>query len=207
VSNDLNGLSNPYNAKYDRGSDTGFDRRHDLNVSYVYTLPWFTKSSNVAAREVLGGWQISGVTVAERGTPMYITYTGPDVVGLACCFTNRPNRVSKVTYPKTEAAWFSTSSYADPTAPWAGGSNQGFGNAGRDSAVGPGIFNWNLSLSKTIPLTAREGPRIELRFESFNTFNHVDFQGVDTGSHDGNFGAVTSDYGPRTMELGGKIVF
>ena len=29
VSNDLNGLSNPYNAKYDRGSDTGFDRRHD----------------------------------------------------------------------------------------------------------------------------------------------------------------------------------
>ncbi len=207
VSNDLNGLSNPYNAKYDRGSDTGFDRRHDLNVSYVYALPWFTKSSNVAAREVLGGWQVSGVTVAEKGVPMYITYNGPDVVGLGCCFTNRPNQVSKVTYPKTQAAWFSTSSYADPIAPWAGGSSQGFGNAGKDSAVGPGIFNWNLSLSKIIPLTAQEGPRIELRFESFNTFNHVDFQGVDTNSHDGNFGAVTSDYGPRTMELGGKIIF
>lgn len=207
VSNDLNGLSNPYNAKYDRGSDTSFDRRHIFNVSYVYALPWFAKSSNFATREILGGWQVSGVTVAERGTPIYVTYTGPDVVGLACCFTNRPNLVSKVTYPKTKAAWFSTSSYADPTAPWNGGPNQGFGNAGKDSVVGPGIFNWNLSLFKSIPLTAHEGPKIELRFESFNTFNHVDFQGVDTGSHDGNFGAVTSDYGPRTMELGGKIVF
>jgi hypothetical protein len=205
VSNDLNGLSNPYNAKYDRGSDTSFDRRHDLNVSYVYALPWFAKSSNIAAREILGGWEISGVTVAEKGVPMYVTYTGPDVVGLACCFTNRPNLVSKVTYPKTKAAWFSTSSYADPTAPWAGGSNQGFGNAGKDSVVGPGIFNWNLSLYKSIPL--HEATRIELRFESFNTFNHVDFQGVDTGSHDGNFGQVTNDYGPRTMELGGKFIF
>jgi len=69
---------------------------------------------------------------------------------------------------------------------------------------GPGIFNWNLSLSKTIPLTAHEGPRIELRFESFNTFNHVDFQGVDTGSHDGNFGAVTSDYGPARWSLAAR---
>ena len=45
VSNDLNGLSNPYNAKYDRGSDTAFDRRHIFNASYVYALPWFAKSS------------------------------------------------------------------------------------------------------------------------------------------------------------------
>lgn len=207
VSNDLNGLSNPYNPKYDRGSDTGFDRRHIFNVSYVYALPWFAKSSNLLAHEILGGWQISGVTVAEKGVPLYVTYTGSDVTGFGGGTTNRPNLVSKVTYPKTTAAWFSTSSYADPTAPWAGGSNQGFGSAGKDSVVGPGIFNWNLSLFKSIPITSHEGPRIELRFESFNTFNHVDFQGVDTGSHDGNFGTVTSDYGPRTMELGGKFIF
>ena len=207
VSNDLNGLSNPYNPKYDRGSDTGFDRRHIFNASYVYALPFFSKSDNLVAHEVLGGWQISGVTVAEKGVPLYVTYTGSDVTGLGGGTTNRPNLVSKVTYPKTTAAWFSTSSYADPTAPWAGGSNQGFGSAGRDSVVGPGIFNWNLSLFKSIPITSHEGPRIELRFESFNTFNHVDFQGVDTGSHDGNFGTVTNDYGPRTMELGGKFIF
>lgn len=207
VSNDLGALSDPFNPKYDRGSDTSFDMRHIVNISYVYALPFFLKSSNLAAREIIGGWSISGITSAHTGIPQYIHYSGSDVVGLGCCFTNRPNLVSKVTYPKKVGSWFSTSSFADPTAPWAGGPNQGFGNAGKDSVVGPGLINWNLSLFKTIPLTAHEGPRIELRFETFNTFNHTNYQGIDTNSHDSNFGTITNDYGPRLMELGGKFEF
>jgi hypothetical protein len=206
VTEDLNGLSDPYNPKYDRGSGT-LDRRHIFNASYVYALPWFAKSSNLAAHEILGGWSISGITTAQKGVPDYVTYTGSDVVGLGCCFTNRPNLVAPVSYPKTVGAWFSTSSFADPTAPWNGGPNEGFGTAGKDAVVGPGLYNWNLSLFKSIPLTSHEGPRIELRFESFNTFNHVQFSGVDTGSHDANFGQVTSDYGMRNLELAGKFVF
>ena len=207
VANDLNSLSNPYNPKYDRGSDTSFDRRHIFNVSYIYSLPFFAKSTNVAAKDILGGWQVSGVTVAEKGVPLYITYSGTDTLGLGGGTTNRPDQVSKVSYPKTKAAWFSTSSFAAPTAPWNGGSNQGFGSAGKDAVVGPGIFNWNLSLFKSIPLTAHEGPKIELRFESFNTFNHTIPQGVDQNTGDSNFGHITSDYGPRTLQLGGKIQF
>jgi hypothetical protein len=207
VSNDLNGLSNPFNPGYDRGSGTGFDRRHIFNVSYIYAIPFYRKSSNLAAREIIGGWSISGVTVAEQGVPLYIAYTGTDTLGLGGGTNNRPNLVSKVTYPKKLGGWFSTASFADPTAPWNGGGNQGWGNAGKDSVVGPGLFNFNLSLFKTIPLTAEEGPKIELRFESFNTFNHTQFQGVDTGSHDGNFGHPTNTYDPRTLQLGGKFVF
>jgi hypothetical protein len=207
VANDLNGLSNPFNPKYDRGSDTSFDRRHIFNVSYIYAFPFFAKSSNMLAREILGGWEISGVTVAEKGLPLYVTYTGSDKLGMGGGTNNRPDLVAKVSYPKKVAAWFTTSSFADPAAPWEGGQNQGWGNAGKDSVVGPGLFNWNLSLFKTIPLTSREGPKIELRFESFNTFNHTQFQGIDTGSHDGNFGQITNDYGPRTMQLGGKFQF
>jgi hypothetical protein len=205
VSNDLNGLSDPFNPRYDRGSDTGFDRRHIFNASYVYNLP-FGQHGSMLARDTIGGWTLSGITTAESGVPLYITYTGADVVGLGGGFTNRPNLVSKVSYPKTVSHWFSGSAYADPIAPWAGGPNQGFGTAGKDSAIGPGIFNWNLSLFKAIPLN-EHGTRVELRFESFNTFNHTIFQNIDTGSHDGNFGAVTGDYGPRTLELGGKFVF
>ena len=205
VSNDLNGLSNPFDAGYDRGSDTGFDRRHILNVSYIYALPFFTKSSNTFARLTLGGWSISGITFAESGLPLRVAYTGPDVLGLTAG-SNRPNLVSKVSYPKTLNAWFSTDSFADPVAPWDGGPNQGFGNAGKDAVKGPGIQNWNLSLFKSIPFT-QEGPRIELRFESFNTFNHMNPQGVDLNNHDANFGHITSDYGPRTLQLGGKFVF
>ncbi len=206
-SNDLNGLSDPFNAKYDRASDTNFDHRNILNASYVYDLPFFTHSQNAAARTVGGGWTVSGITEVTSGVPLYITYTGSDVVGLGCCFTNRPDLVSKPSYPKKVGAWFSPSSYADPVAPWNGGPNQGFGSAGRDSAVGPGIFNWNLSLFKTIPLRHEGLPNFQLRFESFNTFNHTQFQNVDTNSHDSNFGAVTGDYGPRLLELGGKFAF
>jgi hypothetical protein len=204
-SNDLYGVSDPFNLRYDRGSDDTFDRRHDLNVSYVYNLP-FGKNGSMLARDTIGGWTISGITVAESGVPQYVTYTGSDVVGLGGGFTNRPNLVSKVSYPKKVGEWYTPSSYADPVAPWNGGPNQGFGNAGKDSAVGPGIFNWNLSLFKAIPLN-EHGTRVELRFESFNTFNHTQFQGVDDNSHDSNFGAVVNDYGPRLLELGGKFVF
>ena len=210
VSEDLTPITNPFNPKYDYGSGT-LDRRHIFNASYVYNLPFFAKSSNLAAHEILGGWSISGITTAQSGVPAYIYYTGSDILGLGGsdngADTNRPNLVSKVSYPKNVSSWFSTSSFQDPIAPWNGGPNQGFGSAGKDAVVGPGLYNWNLSLFKSIPLTSHEGPRIELRFESFNTFNHVQFSTIDQNSHDANFGAVTSDYGMRNLELAGKFVF
>ena len=73
--------------------------------------------------------------------------------------------------------------------------------------VGPGIQNWNISVFKSFPFTSGEGPRIDLRFESFNTFNHTNPQGVNINNHDSNFGKITSDYGPRTLQLGGKFIF
>ena len=164
-------------------------------------------TGNLAQREILGGWTISGITQAQAGTPIPINYSGSNTTGLAGG-GNRPDLVAPVSYPKTVKAWFSTKSFADPLAPWKGGTNQGFGTAAKDAVVGPGLFNWNLSLFKAIPFTGREnGPRLELRFESFNTFNHTSFSGVNVNSHDGNFGQVTSDFSPRTLELGGKISF
>lgn len=209
--NDLNSVTDPFDLKYDRGSDAGYDRRHIFNASYVYNLPFYRNRGNTFEREVAGGWTISGITQAQSGTPIVINYTGKNKTGLAGG-GDRPDLVSKVSYPKTvnanKNAWFSGSSFADPLAPWEGGTGNGFGTAGKDAVVGPGLFNWNLSLFKAIPFTAREnGPRLELRFESFNTFNHPSWTGVDTNSHDGNFGQVTSDFGPRTLELGGKISF
>jgi hypothetical protein len=207
VANDLNTISNPFNAHYDYGSDTGFDRRNILNVSYVYALPWFTKSDNTFARLTLGGWSISGITFFENGLPLRVAYSGSDHLGLGGGTSNRADQVAKVGYPKTINAWFTTASFADPVAPWAGGPNQGFGNAAKDAVKGPGIQNWNISLFKSIPFRQEGMPRLELRFESFNTFNHMNPQGVDLNNHDGNFGHVTSDYGPRTLQLGGKFQF
>jgi hypothetical protein len=48
---------------------------------------------------------------------------------------------------------------------------------------------------------------VQLRFESFNTFNHTEFLNVDQNSADANFGHVTSAYDPRVLQLGGKFSF
>ncbi|HEV2324854.1 MAG TPA: carboxypeptidase-like regulatory domain-containing protein [Terracidiphilus sp.] len=204
--NDLGGLTAPFNAKYDKGSDAGYDHRHMFNASYVYDLPFFKQQGNLAEREVLGGWSISGITQAQVGTPIVTSLTGVDTVGLGNG-GNRPNLVSKVTYPKTQAHWFDKTAFATPLAAWNGSSTNGYGTAGKDSVVGPGLINWNLSLFKIIPLTPGEGAKLELRFESFNTFNHTNFTSVDLNSGDGNFGSVTADFAPRVLELGGKITF
>ena len=108
---------------------------------------------------------------------------------------------------KTVSQWFNTGAFAAPVAPWNGGTNQGFGTAGKDAVVGPGLFNWNLALFKSFPFTGKENPHLELRVETFNTFNHTEFNGVDTGFTDGNFGQVTSTFDPREFQFGGKIVF
>ena len=210
ASNDLNGLSNPFNVAYDRGSGA-FDRRHIFNASYIYNLPFFLHSSNAAARTILGGWVFSGITVAQSGVPQNIRYTGPDVLGLGGGTTNRENLVAPVKYPKKREAWFTTSSFSNPVAPWDGGPgglNSGFGNSGKDAVVLPGLFNFNMSLFKNIPLTSSEtGPKFELRFESFNTFNHTQFSGIDSSSNDSNFGQVTSSYDARRLQLGAKFSF
>ena len=160
--------------RYDWGSDTGFDRRHILNISYIYALPWFTKSEPFAARAILGGWSISGITFFEKGLPLFVRYTGPDTLGPGRRQPTVPTRWARSAIPRRsdQPAGSAPVPLLIQWLPGNGGPNQGFGNAGKDSVVGPGIQNWNLSLFKTIPLLA-EGPRIELRFESFNTFNHT----------------------------------
>jgi hypothetical protein len=205
VSGDLTGTSDPFDLKYDHGSGQ-LDRRHIFNASYIYSLPFFAQSGDALARTIIGGWQFSGVTIAQRGTPVNVTY-GPDTLGLGGGTTNRPNLVGKVAFPKKLGAWFDPTAFAAPLAPWDGGLNQGFGNARKDSLVGPGRLNFNLALFKEIALTSSEGPKVELRFESFNTFNHTQYDGIDSNFTDGNFGHVTSTYDPRVLQLGGKFLF
>jgi hypothetical protein len=200
---DLSTVSNPFNLRYDRGSGT-YDRRHNFEANYVYNLPFFNHASSPAERSLLGGWVFSGVTSSETGLPNNVTY-GTDTVGLGGGTTNRPNLVSKASGPKTRQEWFNTSAFAAPTAPWNGGGNNGFGTAGKDDIRAPGLINWNLSLFKSFAVN--ESTKFELRVESYNTFNHTEFNGIDAGFTDGNFGQVTSANDPRTLQFGGKFLF
>ncbi len=207
VSSDLNSVSDPFNLKYDRGSGS-LDRRHILNLTYIYAFPFFAHSSNVAEREALGGWEFSGITSAETGTPQPITYTGSDTLGLGGGTTNRPDLANgSVQYDKHGLQWFDPASFSNPVAPWNGGSNQGFGDAGKDAVVLPGLLNFQWSLFKTFHFTQGGLPNLELRFEAFNVFNHTNFTGIDANSADSNFGQVTSAYDARELQFGAKFHF
>ncbi len=218
-SNDDQGVGNPWNLKYDKGSGA-FDRRHILNLNYIYKLPIFRSGSGLT-HSLLGGWEIAGTANlqtggiinaggANAGPSLNIGY---DTIGLGGGYTNRPNVVGKIHYPKKQNQWFDQSAFAAPTPAWAGGVNQGFGNARKDTVIGPGRVNFNTSLYKSFAMTERA--HFELRVESFNTFNHTQFNNIgqqfngfkSDGSSQGSFGKVTSTYDPRTLELGGKFIF
>jgi hypothetical protein len=202
-------VSNPYNLKYDKGSGA-LDRRNILSLNYIYAFPFFNTDTGIK-RTLLGGWELSGVFLAESGT--IIANQGPglginyDPIGLGGGYTNRPDVTGKASYPKKQKEWFSTSIFAAPTPVWAGGVNQGFGSARKDVVLGPGRTNFDTSLFKTFVF--KEGVDFKFRLESFNTFNHTEFNGVGTSFNNGsgNFGQTTSTWGPRVLELGGQLRF
>lgn len=206
ANSDLTTLSNPFNPRYDRGSGS-LDRRHIFSANYIYDLPFFKNSGNFVERQALGGWQLSGITIVNSGTPVRVTY-GTDIIGLGGGVTNRPDLVSGTSTvgPKTQKKYFNTAAFSAPVAPWNGGPNNGFGNSGRDKVVGPGRFNFNLALFKSFPLHG-EAFRLQFRAESFNSFNHTQFQNVDSGFTDSNFGQVTSAWDARSFQFGAKLLF
>ncbi len=61
---------NSFDPAANRASST-FDLRHNFSVSYVYGLPFFKGSG--LTHTLLGGWQISGITVAQSGLPFTVT--------------------------------------------------------------------------------------------------------------------------------------
>jgi len=199
-------VSNPWYFKYDKGS--GFlDRRNMLSGNYIYNLPFFTKSSGLI-KSIAGGWEIAGTFIDESGVPVATTLSGNDTIGLGGGYQNRPDVSGKVKYTKKVGEWFDTTAFSRPLEAWNGGQNQGFGSAGKDAVVGPGRVNFTTSLYKSFAVTERA--HFELRFESFNTFNHSEFNALNVGgptASNSNFGQVTSAMDPRTLELGGKFVF
>jgi hypothetical protein len=210
---DLNQISNPWNLKYDKASGA-LDRRNILSANYVYQLPFFAKSQGLV-KTLAGGWEIAGTIVDQSGSLAETNNNqGPglslsyDTIGLGSSgngYTNRPNQSSKTRYLKQRKEWFDTSAFSAPIPAWLGGPNLGFGNARKDAIVGPSRVNFTTSLYKSFAMTERM--HIELRFESYNTFNHFQGKGLNTTYGQSQFGQVTQAWDPRNLELGGKFVF
>ncbi len=196
---DLAGVSNPYNRNYDFGP-SGLDRNQILVVNFIYDLPLFRNSSNLFVKSALGGWQISAIGTMESGLALSVflggTYGSNGIPGA----TNRPDVVGGLSYPGQILQWFNTSAFAAP-APGT------WGDAGKGLLRGPGRDNWDVSLFKRFAFSESGQRDFELRFESFNTFNHTQFNNVDTTFSNGTFGHVTSVWDPRVLQIAAKLHF
>ena len=56
-----------------------------------------------------------------------------------------------------------------------------FGYMGRNTLHGPGRNNWDIALLKNFTPLWSEGSMLQFRLETYNTFNHTQFQGIQAG--------------------------
>src|SRR5262249_35353373 len=89
--------------------------------------------------------------------------------------TRRPRFISPSNNFKV-LQWFDPAAFAPEYLP--GTTIPTWGTLGHNALRGPGRDNWNIAMYKTF--AAGERLHFELRAESFNTWNHTQFNGVST---------------------------
>ncbi|MBI5281175.1 MAG: TonB-dependent receptor [Candidatus Solibacter usitatus] len=209
---DTSGLS-PYFAWSARNyGPAGFDRRHIFVANYIWDVPGLGKRFNSKPLGwITDNWQISGITSFISGapfTPGFSTTDGADITGST---EGARVNISGDTYlPKDQRTFyrnFNTNAFARPA-------SRSFGNAGVNSMYGPGVNNWDISVSKRFPVFS-EARYLQLRGEFFNTWNHTQFSGMDTSARfdtagaqvNPTFGQFTSARDPRLIQLSLRFNF
>jgi hypothetical protein len=163
---------------------------------------------------LLGGWNVSGVTTIQDGTPLTITdANGGTIYGTA---TSRAQMCPGATYgtaltPGSVTAnlndYVNINAFCTKDLPVIG-NGTGYGNAGVGILLGPGNFNFDFSLVKTTRIKERQA--LIFRAEAFNLFNHPQFlaPGNLAVSTPGTFGEITtSAVNPRILQLALKYIF
>ncbi len=191
------GFVDSYNLNAYRAS-SNFDERHIINIGYVYDLP-FLKGKSLA-NKLLGGWQWSGITDIESGTPFSVYNAGcnpcnstvngfptdipSDNAGVSNSFASSGSYPDLVGNPYAgipklgpgnPPLLFNPAAFAAPT-------GLTFGNAGRNILRNPWRTNFDMALLKHFAVT--ESKYFEFRAEAFNVFNHREYTwlGGDAGS-------------------------
>jgi len=156
---------NFYNRGADRGR-SGFDRTHALVVNYLYQLPVGPQ------RHILfRGWAVSGITTWMSGAPFTANLgsfnnSGTRPLTSADRPNLKPNAKPCGEKLRSPDRWFDPAIFTLPDAGQ-------FGNAGRNVMCGPGLTNFDFSVTKETLL--KDGVRLQFRAEFFNLFNHPNF--------------------------------
>ena len=193
---------NPVNGQLSKGLSS-FDMTHNFVASYNYELP-FDKlfRENRATR----GWNIAGITRFTTGLPIFISdpndhsFLGMDTGG-AGQNVDTPNFTPgslDITNPRTGQNYFNTSLFSPGLPGQLGTASQRFFH-------GPGLNNFDLSLTKNLRLT--ESKSLQIRGEFFNAINHAQFDNPSGNYLSSAFGLVTAARSARVGQVAMKLYF
>lgn len=154
-----------------------FDRQHTLVFNYLWDLPK-TKSDNWLAKGIVNGWQITGVTQFLSGTPRELSF------GIQGISTNQ-----YISGSWTEGPRPIITGNAQPSIEFEKAfdftqlrmPNLNPGPQPRSFIRNPGINVTDLSFFKSFSLGGDGSRSIQLRLETFNIFNHAQFDGYNSG--------------------------
>lgn len=191
----------PYNLKTQWGP-SDFFQRHVASISWIWDLPG-TANSNPALRQVVNGWEASGLFAVHSGEPINVK-TGVDDA-LSGTPQQRPDEVgnpdlSGQSRSQRVAGWYNWQAYGFPT-------TGTYGNVGRNSLIGPGAATTSFGMFKTFPLRG-EGLRLQFRTEFFNLFNRANyFSPSGNLSAGSSMFAITSADSAREIQFALKLLF
>jgi hypothetical protein len=193
-----------------------YDARHVVIINYLYELPFFKNSTSLTGK-LLGGWQLSGASQFQTGTPCGIG-TNNDFAGVSSTDLGSFGCGSEGQFWVLNGTPSITGGFAGPTgkagsvkyftanvtAPPAGTFNLQKGV--RDSVYQPGIQDWNVSMFKRF--TVNEHNAFEFRAEAYDFPNHPNWSGPNLNPTSSQFGEVTAKTGlVRTLQLSLRYAF
>jgi hypothetical protein len=210
----FNDLVNFQNPRLSRGlSDS--DVHHNFVVSYIWAIP-FDRAFGGLPKRLTQGWQLQGITRFSTGFPIQMQQSGEDISLSGSSSTDMPDLVGSVQIVDPRKVNQNCPTF-DPTIP---GSGTGcyflpqafahnttlgtFGTANRRFFHGPGLNNFDIGVTKRIPIT--ESKAFQITAEFFNIFNHAQFVNP-SGDIDGNFGVVDTARDPRIGQLSAKFTW
>jgi hypothetical protein len=174
------GILDPFNPSIDYGY-ADFDIRHRFVGSFNYEVPFFNDSANKLAKNLLGGWTLTGIFNARAGLPFSVydcnnanficpryvpsgavSFTGSGDPRAADATT--PNSFVYIDLPARVDFNNSTATVSD-VGPFPAGMTR------RNAFRGPGYWNVDAGLYKRIRFTEKYS--LQLRLETFNVFNHA----------------------------------
>ncbi|MEO6983416.1 MAG: TonB-dependent receptor [Edaphobacter sp.] len=183
-----------------------FDRPNTFSGSLVYA-PQFDRWAGFTGRggrTLLGGWLVSGIFTASSGAPINIKNPNSSYP------SDRPNRTPGVSFylpggtSKASPGYLNRAAFGViPIAP-ASGASITTGNLSRNALRDQGVWNLDLSLAKSVPIT--EGVNFQFKADLFHSLNHISLGGLQTNLNNSNFGQFTSSPS-RTIQIGGNLTF